>query len=123
MPEPDEKGACASYCEMRITFKFGEEVPFGTQCSSGAGGDCSLDLQRSVSTTTTWEINTNIGISGGTEAITGSFDLGASYSWSKSIQFTVAKGQSIPLEDDDCAYWTWLPYLVEYDTPSAMLHS
>lgn len=111
MPAPDEEGACSAYCETSLTYKYGPELPFaGSKCSTN---ECHIAKGSSVSTTYTWEINLEVGIESGAGALTGAFNIGASYSFSTSLTHSLDQEQVTDLEDGECGYWTWVPYLVE----------
>lgn len=113
LPETDAEGACSSYCEVRITIKYGQEVPY--ESSGCSAVECTVAEGTGTSTTTTWEINMSAGIEGGKGAVTGAFNIGASYSFSKTVSYTVEHGEKQDLKEGESGYWTWVPFLVEYE--------
>jgi hypothetical protein len=101
------------------------------------GEKCVLMTGTTITVTRTWEINggLNIGIRSGplqdkTEVdspatalgprdddkgrkLTAAFDAGASYTFSKSVAYSVVKTQEEELNDEKCGYWTFVPRLAE----------
>ncbi|RDL39106.1 uncharacterized protein BP5553_03446 [Venustampulla echinocandica] len=41
------------------------------------------------------------------------FDFGASYTWSKSIGYTLTNTKSKTLDEKTCGYWTFIPYVMK----------
>jgi hypothetical protein len=117
-PIPNVPGneGCNAYCEIRVTIGYGQEIPFmDGSCQSGT--TCTVSKGQSVTITNGYSINLGITGGGGEElskALTASFDIGASYSWSKSVGYTTTEQWQINLDDKTCGYWTFIPYLVEY---------
>ncbi|KAH7364762.1 hypothetical protein BKA65DRAFT_473075 [Rhexocercosporidium sp. MPI-PUGE-AT-0058] len=111
MPGVDEDGACTAYCEIRVNYSYGQEVPYGgSEC---AAKECKIAKGTSSTVTTTWEINANIGIEVSKGALLGAFNLGASYSFSTSASTSLDIERSEELEEGECGYWTWVPILVD----------
>jgi hypothetical protein len=117
-PIPNVPGSagCTAYCEIRVTAEYGQEVPImDGSCQSGT--TCSVSEGQSVTITNGYSIN--LGITGGagsdlSKTLTASFNIGASYSWSKSVGYTTTETFSKTLDDKTCGYWTFIPYLITY---------
>ncbi|PQE15645.1 Cerebellar degeneration-related antigen protein [Rutstroemia sp. NJR-2017a BBW] len=115
-PIPNVPGdaGCTAYCEIRVTAEYGQEVPImDGSCQSGT--TCSVSEGQSVTITNGYSIN--LGITGGagsdlSKVLTASFNIGASYSWSKSVGYTTTETFSKTLDDKTCGYWTFIPYLM-----------
>jgi hypothetical protein len=95
---------------------------------------CALTNAFTITTTQTWSINAGISL-GKREAssvafvdlealqkrdapaanptlLKAGFELGATYSFSKSLGYTVSEAKTQPLEKDQCGYWTFVPYTI-----------
>ncbi|KAH6677224.1 hypothetical protein B0J14DRAFT_560016 [Halenospora varia] len=109
-------GLCSSYCEQVITISYGREVPFSGSTCRANDGVCKIETSQSVTTTSQYTINMGVNLGAGEEiakALTGSFDLGASYSYSKSIAHTVTKSKERrPDAIGFCGYWTFFPFMI-----------
>jgi hypothetical protein len=46
------------------------------------------------------------------KALTGAFDIGASYSWSKTLTYTTSTLHTKELPEGSCGYWTFIPYVM-----------
>ena len=42
------------------------------------------------------------------------FNFGASYSWTKSVAYGVTQRQSKKMGENECGYWTFVPYVIAY---------
>jgi hypothetical protein len=51
--QPDDTG-CQSYCEVKITYFYGQEIPYNFDCRADA--PCTLTTSESVSHTDSWSI-------------------------------------------------------------------
>lgn len=112
MPKPDDKGACTSYCEVKVYFTHGREVPWDlTPCQ---GTECSIKKGQTVSATKTWEINGSVGLEVSKSALMGAFNFGSSYSYSTSVSYSQEFELKETLGDNECGYWTWVPTFVTY---------
>ncbi|KAK0108563.1 hypothetical protein ONS95_003361 [Cadophora gregata] len=110
MPKPDDKGACSSYCEVKVYFTHGREVPYdATPCE---GTECAIKKGKTVSTTNTWEINGTVGIEASKSALMGAFSIGGSYSYSTTVSYSEEAESKETLDDGECGYWTWVPTFV-----------
>lgn len=72
---------------------------------------------ESITVTNTYEFNFGLtfGVGGDEGAPTAAFNLGASYSWSKSVGTTRTLTQPRPSNSlQYCGYWTFLPYYIAY---------
>ncbi|KAH9219815.1 hypothetical protein DL95DRAFT_483015 [Leptodontidium sp. 2 PMI_412] len=111
MPRPGQDGECTSYCEVRVNYSYGAEVPYGgSECSAK---ECKLAMGTSTSVTTTWEINASVGMEVSKGALLGAFNLGATYSYSTSLSTSLSVERAEDLEEGECGYWTWVPIFIE----------
>ena len=105
---------CISYCEAKVQWFFGPEVPYAeTQCQ--ANSTCTFATAQSVTVTNTYEVSLGLTLSGGGDegGLEAAFDLGATYSWSKSVGTTRTLTQPRPSNSlQYCGYWTFLPYYI-----------
>lgn len=65
--------------------------------------------------TNAYEVSLGLTIGGGGDegGLEAAFDLGASYSWSKSVGTTRTLTQPRPSNSlEYCGYWTFLPYYI-----------
>lgn len=112
---PDGSG-CNAYCEVKLTPIFGQEVPFmDGACQSSTS--CTISTGQSITITNTYSVNVNVlGTSGEdvSKTLTSAFDVGASYSYSKSIGYTTTEVSNRVLNETTCGYWTFIPYLFKY---------
>jgi hypothetical protein len=115
---PNVPGAqgCTSYCEMTLSKGYGQEVPFHRgYCQDQT--KCTVDTSESVSTTQTWTVEMKSELGTGesvSKALTGGFNIGASYSWSKTLTYTTSTQNQKVLKENQCGYWTYIPYVMEY---------
>ncbi|PQE28506.1 Zinc-finger double domain-containing protein [Rutstroemia sp. NJR-2017a WRK4] len=110
---PGSQG-CTAYCEIKLVAGYGQEVPI-MDGACQAGTTCAVSEGQSVTVTNTYTISTNVGLGSGSDVaklLTASFDLGASYSWSKSIGYTTTESFTKTLDDKTCGYWTFIPYVL-----------
>lgn len=111
MPRPGQDGECTSYCEVRVNYSYGAEVPYGgSECSAK---ECKLAMGTSTSVTTTWEINASVGMEVSKGALLGAFNFGATYSYSTSLSTSLSVERAEDLEEGECGYWTWVPIFIE----------
>ncbi|RDL36987.1 uncharacterized protein BP5553_04420 [Venustampulla echinocandica] len=111
---PGREG-CSAYCELTLSKGYGQEIPFH-QGYCQAKTTCSVANSESVATTQTWSVNANIGMGTGEEvskALSAVFNIGASYSQSKTLTYTVTTTQSKELGKNQCGYWTFIPFVME----------
>lgn len=93
---------------MSLTMGYGEEIPIPQGYCGDQTPSCPWQASKTVSTTQTWEVNTNLGLSTREEvvpedaALTASFSVGASYSYSKSLSYTTGTGASKALGPGQC---------------------
>lgn len=86
---------------------WGQEVPI-PKSYCGGQSTCSWQSSITVSTTQTWTVNTNVGLGtreeapAGDAALTASFDVGASYSYSKTLSYTTGNGDAKQLGTNQC---------------------
>lgn len=131
LPGVPSKAGCLAYCEVRLTMEYGQEVPFhiGT-CDENT--TCTIANQEQVTVTNTYQINTGISFKprkrrdlsattfhardeAADEAteLEVTFNAGASYSYSKAVTYGVTSGQQKTLGNNQCGYWTFIPYMME----------
>lgn len=126
------KNGCDSYCEQTLEAIYGREVPFTVGVCQNAT-TCLVATGETVTYTSTYTID--IGFTGtgkrdeelvardeGAEisardgdpasVFTAAFNIGASYSWSKSVGYTTTTTFSKTLDAKTCGYWTFIPYLM-----------
>lgn len=134
-----KKTACLGFCEETVTAEYGPEQPFaGGSCQSGT--TCMVSEGDSVTITNSYTISTSLSLSkrdadgnevedviiergegyveGGIvkrdEAMfKAGFDLGASYTYSKAISYTLTNAKTKVLDKDTCGYWTFIPYVMK----------
>lgn len=94
-------------------------IPMGEKCHIRISDVPSMRVNskkgEAATLTTTWEINTNIGIEVPKGALLGAFNVGASYSFSKSVTNSIEKPMTAELAQSparECGYWNWVPTLV-----------
>ncbi|KAF2205692.1 hypothetical protein GQ43DRAFT_467956 [Delitschia confertaspora ATCC 74209] len=126
------KEGCTGYCEVRITMSYGQEVPFSSSTCPELT-TCRVDKAESVTITNTYTIN--VGITGGVgkrdetssnpalsllpreegaeSILKASFDVGASYSWSKAVSYGTTRSYLKELSANQCGYWTFVPFIME----------
>ncbi|TVY57061.1 hypothetical protein LCER1_G001922 [Lachnellula cervina] len=115
------KNGCDSYCEQTLEASYGREVPFHVGVCQNAT-TCLVANGESVTYTNTYSID--IGLTGTgkrdelmerdddpASVLTAAFNIGASYSWSKSVGYTTTTTFSKTLDSKTCGYWTFIPYL------------
>lgn len=118
------KNGCDSYCEQTLEASYGREVPFHVGVCQNAT-TCLVANGESVTYTNTYSID--IGLTGTgkrdelmerdddpASVLTAAFNIGASYSWSKSVGYTTTTTFSKTLDSKTCGYWTFIPYLTVY---------
>ena len=122
------KNGCDSYCEQTLEAIYGREVPFHVGVCQNAT-TCLVANGESITYTNTYTVD--VGITGSSKRdelvergedpasiLTAAFNIGASYSWSKSVGYTTTTTFSKTLDAKTCGYWTFIPYLTVY-----VLHS
>jgi hypothetical protein len=94
---------------------YGREQPFGdSDCQ--AGDMCQLQVAQSITYTNQYSFSFGLKKRDGLAltSVLESFNLGATYSFSESIQYTNTQVQIRPTnESTQCGYWTFVPELVE----------
>ncbi|ORY02197.1 hypothetical protein BCR34DRAFT_493308, partial [Clohesyomyces aquaticus] len=103
---------CTAYCELRLTKKFGQEVPV-TSGTCGEETDCSIAKGETVTYTSTYEINVGVSDDSLADILKASFTAGASWSFSKSISYSTTAARKKKLETNECGYWTFIPFIIE----------
>jgi len=114
MPSEPGKQGCNSYCEMSLAKGYGQEIPFKHGFCQG-GISCNVGESESVATTQSWSISIGSGMTSGesvSKALTGAFDIGASYSWSQTLTYTTSTLHTKELPEGSCGYWTFIPYVM-----------
>ncbi|EXJ68098.1 uncharacterized protein A1O5_08713 [Cladophialophora psammophila CBS 110553] len=103
--EDNPNGGCASYCEMRTNFFYGQEKPYSSMPMCTGGLTCTLTESKHIGYNVKAKVNGNFkqgaltfGITGGWNTKTGQSQ---SYKYSKS------------LEHNECGYFTFIPILHE----------
>jgi hypothetical protein len=130
IPTTPGNAGCAAYCEIRIAKIYGQEVPYpNSNCNNdlGAKGNisCTISNGISISKTYTTTIDGSVSLKKRDEAsespaeLEAAFSVGASYSWSTSIVYTTTSGQTAKISPGVCLYWTFIPWLMEYEIDSS----
>ncbi|KAI9702775.1 MAG: hypothetical protein M1836_007989 [Candelina mexicana] len=126
---------CTTYCEVRVKWFYGQEVPYsGTRCA--ANSPCTFATATSVAVTNKYEFNigganvpkvkreakadaapgfTKWSKRDDKSIIQAAFNVGASYSYSKTVTTTQTLTQPRPTDGphaDKCGYWTFIPYYI-----------
>lgn len=105
---------CSAYCEAKIQWSYGQEVPFsGTECA--ANSSCTFSNAQTISITNTWTFEGGINLGGSDDDLEAAFNLGASYSYAitKSTTQTLTQPRP-PLTLTYCGYWTFLSFYIQY---------
>ncbi|TVY34561.1 hypothetical protein LOCC1_G007816 [Lachnellula occidentalis] len=117
---PGDNG-CDSYCEQTLEAIYGREVPFHVGVCQNAT-TCLVANGEAVTYTNTYTVDVGLkrkrddlieqrGESSLADILTAAFNIGASYSWSKSVAYTTTTTFSKTLDGATCGYWTFIPYL------------
>ena len=103
---------CTSYCEQEVQWYYGREVPYsGTRCE--ANSTCTFANTFGVSVTNTWTFEAGIDLGAGGDDDKAAFNLGASYSFSKTVSTSQTLTQGRPSSTMAyCGYWTFVPFYV-----------
>ncbi|KAF4616261.1 hypothetical protein G7Y89_g15145 [Cudoniella acicularis] len=108
----DPSPECTGYCEMSISKGYAQEVPiYKGYCQEKT--TCSYQNSETVSTSQTWTVQATLGMGSGddiSKALTGTFNAGASYSWSQTLSYTTGVGSQKTLGAGQCGYWTFIPF-------------
>lgn len=94
---------------------YGQEVPFSSS-SCDQNTTCSISTAEGVSVTTQVSINGGVTLRKrdiSDVELQAAFNIGATYSYSKSLSYTVTAGQQKILNANQCGYWTFVPYMME----------
>ncbi|KAM0308810.1 hypothetical protein ACHAO8_009633 [Botrytis cinerea] len=60
----------------------------------------------------------NAGIGGAVaKVLESAFDIGATYTFSKTLTYSDTVGSKKDLGENECGYWTFIPYVLEYAVP------
>ncbi|RDL36825.1 uncharacterized protein BP5553_06177 [Venustampulla echinocandica] len=118
---------CLGYCEKKITASYGPEVPFNQGvCQSDT--TCSISAGQSVTVTNSYSLTGGVTVgtkrdesslferqaaAAGLPSLSAAVNLGASYSWSEAVAYTVASTMTKNLDKDTCGYWTFIPYIMQ----------
>ena len=128
----EDSSYCAGYCEVKNAFFYGAEVVFTEFAGCRANSPCTFTSTKSLTITQTWTFNADLttsfkhkkdeipeatrtvndkrqeeGDSGGLE---GSFNLGASYSYSTAKTSSTGLALTRPTNSTQyCGYWTFVP--------------
>jgi hypothetical protein len=115
IPSTPGAAGCSAYCEIRLTMTYGQEVPYSDGYCPG-NTVCTVTTGTSITVTNTYTINggTSIKKRDGEDPVELSiaFNLGASYSYSTSLTYTVTTGLQQPAQPNVCGYWTFVPYMM-----------
>jgi len=71
------------------------------------------DIVSINSTDDSYDLEIRAGAGGLEDFLKASFSAGSSFSFSKSVTYSEAHGQSKPLKKGECGYWTFIPRLIE----------
>jgi len=93
---------------------YGQERPYSNSaCTENT--TCNLSTAESVTITNSYAVN--VGLSGGADILSGTikaaFDIGATYTYSEALGYTVTTAKGKDLTANQCGYWTFIPYLLE----------
>ncbi|EMR84678.1 hypothetical protein BcDW1_6662 [Botrytis cinerea BcDW1] len=111
IPNVPGKEGCSAYCEIRLTLKYGQEMPMsGASC--GSGTECSISTTQTISYVNTFSINAGIG-GAVAKVLESAFDIGATYTFSKTLTYSDTVGSKKDLGENECGYWTFIPYVLE----------
>jgi hypothetical protein len=119
IPNVPGSHGCTAYCELTLAVGYGQEVPI-TEGSCQELTSCVVTTGQSVTVTHSYSISTKVGLSSTdnlVDILTSAFELGASYSWSKAIAYTVTTSHTETLKANQCGYWTFIPYVMTYALP------
>ena len=125
---------CTAYCEQNISKSYGREVPFSAG-SCEAFDECTLSIGASVTYTNQYATNGSLNFdlknrhtssislskrdnSPSIANLKASFDIGASYSYSESLRYSASVEHNRGVNDPGCGYWTFIPYIIEYASPT-----
>ncbi|KUJ23341.1 uncharacterized protein LY89DRAFT_635605 [Mollisia scopiformis] len=113
IPNIPENAGCTAYCEIKLTPIFGQEIPFADgSCQSST--TCYMSTGQSVVVTNTYTVNVDVSINAGEDplkTLTSAINIGATYSYSKSVGYETTEVHRMPLNATACGYWTFIPYL------------
>ncbi|KAI1078337.1 hypothetical protein F5B20DRAFT_591963 [Whalleya microplaca] len=118
---------CNGYCEVKITFVYGQEIQYNNDCRANSE-PCMLLQGWSVTHSETFEVNGGIATrdslndtsdgdlvareGGGSNLLKLTFNLGASYSWTDSFTRSVTQTQGKPKDETRCGHWSFIPWKV-----------
>jgi hypothetical protein len=93
---------------------YGQERPYSNSaCKENTS--CQLSTAESVTITNSYAVN--VGLSGTADipssTIKSTFNIGATYTYSDALGYTVTNAQTKTLTANECGYWTFIPYLLE----------
>lgn len=92
------------------------------------GTTCAVALGETVTITNTYTVSLNFHLgtkrdeyslierqapASAAPGLTGAIDIGASYSYSKSVAYSVTTTQTKELDAKTCGYWTFIPYFMK----------
>ena len=120
---------CSQYCEVKLTWFYGKEVPFANAGCSATDDSCAISNSFSASVSNSFTFNVGFSVGNkrelssrdgnpapekpGLAAIKASFNVGASWQWSDTSTSTTATSNVKPKNaDGQCGYWTFVPYYV-----------
>lgn len=135
VPMDPSQTDCTCYCEIRLTMRYGQEVPF-QEGTCEASTTCTISANQAITITNTYTINGSVQLkkreegdddedeeevgkslaardSGEGIELQAAFTIGASYSWSKSVTYGNTEAQAKTLNATECGYWTFIPYMME----------
>ncbi|KAF7901384.1 hypothetical protein EAF00_003605 [Botryotinia globosa] len=80
--------------------------------SCGSGTECSISSTQSISYVNTFSINAGTG-GAVAKVLESAFDIGASYTFSKTLTYSDTAGSKMALKENECGYWTFITYVLE----------
>jgi hypothetical protein len=96
---------------------YGQEVPF-TDGFCPNNTDCTVSVGTAVTVTNTFSLNAGVSVkkrdisADDPIELEATFNIGASYSYSKSLTFTVSTTLHEYATPNLCGYWTLIPYMM-----------
>ncbi|KIW85607.1 hypothetical protein Z517_00999 [Fonsecaea pedrosoi CBS 271.37] len=94
---------CASFCEMRTEFRYGQEVPYHVMPMCTGGTSCTLTENRHVGSNWKFKLNGNYK--------TGPFTAGVAGGYNEKAGQSESFKYSKDLKHNECGYFTFIPIM------------
>jgi hypothetical protein len=89
---------------------YGHEVPFSDgYCSQNTV--CTVGSSKAITVTNTHLVKRDASVD--PTKLGAVFNLSASYGYSKSVAYTGGTELNMTLSQNQCGYWTFIPYMME----------